>query len=45
MENREFRDVLERGLSDIPDLERMIARVHGKTLQFKVLLGDRRIRG
>lgn len=35
MENREFRDVLERGLSDIPDLERMIARVHGKTLRFK----------
>lgn len=38
MNNGEFRDILERGLGDLPDLERLIARVHGKTLRFKDFL-------
>ncbi|CAK7898121.1 DNA mismatch repair protein Msh6p [[Candida] anglica] len=33
--NGEFRDIVEQGLSELPDLERLIARVHGKTLRFK----------
>lgn len=35
MNNGEFRDQLEKGLSGLPDLERLIARVHGKTLRFR----------
>ncbi|KAI5966782.1 MSH6 [Candida pseudojiufengensis] len=34
----ELRSVLEECLSNLPDLERLIARIHGKTLRFKDFL-------
>lgn len=37
-ENPDFRVALEAGITGLPDLERLLARIHGKTLKFKDFL-------